>query len=166
MVLKLFTHLFIPRLEQHIHANLRVKIAPIYAYWDLIKLKCGCPHVMKLLDDQLTCTESRLMLLFFSQDKIREVDLGNSYHHIIPPIPPPNAIIPSRINFLVSNQEIFWVGKAGHTFRSASVERITIFTLWTDVIESQAWEWIGCQTLYYSTIDMETPRYSSIVQAS
>ena len=153
MVLKLFTHLFIPRLEQHIHANLRVKIAPIYAYWDLIKLKCGCPHVMKLLDDQLTCTESRLMLLFFSQDKIREVDLGNSYHHIIPPIPPPNAIIPSRINFLVSNQEIFWVGKAGHTFRSASVieEDKNIHTVDRyDRITSLGVDWVSNLILFYN----------------
>ena len=126
--------------------------------------KCGCPHVMKLSDDQLTCTESKLMLLFSSQNEIRGVDLDNPYHHIIPPIPPPYAIIPSHINFLASNQEIFWVDKAGHTFRSASVigEDNNVHTVdRDDKITSLAVDWVS-KTLYYSTIDMETPGYSSI----
>ena len=74
---------------------------------------CGCPHIMKLATDGMTCLESKVMLLFSGPSEIRGVELARPDHHIIPPIPPPHATTPTHINFLAASKQIFWLDVAG-----------------------------------------------------
>ena len=84
--------------------------------------KCGCPHIMKLAQDGLNCVDNKVLMLYSNLHEIRGVDYDNPYHHIIPPIPPPYAIMPTHISFLASEKMIFWIDNAGKLVRSASVE--------------------------------------------
>ena len=141
---------------------------------------CGCPHVMSLGDDKVSCKSNRRMLLFSSQDEIRGVDLDRPYRHLIPPLPPPHALIPRHLTFLASKQQLFWLDQAGSQWpRLGVVRRATVAGEDSKVgvvmdiplpdassqqSEGLAIDWIS-RTIYYVSMDQDREEGSCIYAA-
>ena len=84
---------------------------------------CGCPHIMQLARDGLTCVEDRVILLFSSPAEIRGVDLEQPSHHVIPALPPPHALLPHHLTFLAAEKAVFWLDQAGPRWPGLTVVR-------------------------------------------
>ena len=84
---------------------------------------CGCPHIMALASDGLTCVEDRLLLLFSGPAEIRGVDLAQPSHHVIPPLPPPHTVRPRHLTALAADQELFWLDEASSRWPGLGVVR-------------------------------------------
>ena len=85
---------------------------------------CGCPHVMKLGRDGLTCQENKVMLLFSGPEEVRGVDLAQPDHHLIPPIPPPHAVTPTHLALLAATKQIFWLDLVGARWPHLGLVRV------------------------------------------
>ncbi|XP_017777455.1 PREDICTED: low-density lipoprotein receptor-related protein 1 [Nicrophorus vespilloides] len=71
--------------------------------------RCDCPHVMRLNSDNRTCVVNERVLLIARTNEIRGVDLEQPDYHTIPTISIPQVLSPNQIEYLASNNTLYWI---------------------------------------------------------
>uniref|UniRef100_A0A336MF06 CSON015005 protein n=1 Tax=Culicoides sonorensis TaxID=179676 RepID=A0A336MF06_CULSO len=98
--------------------------------------KCECPHVMRLSDDTKTCIPNEQILLFSMASEIRGVDLYRPNHNTIPTISHPTQVVSTfLIDYIVSEEKIYWVDNSLNELKSSGLASGPIATILDTSIE-------------------------------
>ncbi|XP_065167955.1 low-density lipoprotein receptor-related protein 1 [Atheta coriaria] len=91
--------------------------------------RCDCPHVMRLNADGKTCVVNERVLLIARANEIRGVDLLQPYYHTIPTISMPQVLYPSQIEYLASNNTLYWADSTANEVKRSGLTMGPIQTL-------------------------------------
>lgn len=98
--------------------------------------KCECPHVMRLSNDTKTCIPNEQILLFAMGSEIRGVDLFRPNHNTIPTISHPTQVVATfLIDYIVSEERIYWVDNSLNEVKSSGLSSGPIQTILDTSIE-------------------------------
>lgn len=97
---------------------------------DLKSYKCECPHVMRLSANNKTCIQNEQVLLFIMGSEIRGVDVQQPNHHTIPTISHSSHVIePKEIDFLFSENQLYWTDRALNEVKTSGLSNAKIETI-------------------------------------
>lgn len=97
---------------------------------------CACPHLMRLMENNMTCEPYEKVLLIGKLNEIRAVDITKPLHNIMPPITVPKVFGPRQIEFDAKSRSIFWADSSTNEVKRVSLAGNNIETVIDVIIET------------------------------
>ena len=100
------------------------------------RVKCDCPHVMRLGADNRTCVPNERVLLISKPNELRGVDVKEVYYHIIPPISLPKIVHSEEIDFHADQRKIYWADSESNEIKRSNISGGPVEVVFDTVLEN------------------------------